>query len=109
MGTAVISCCHASPIFKSAKHVLNFMALFIQGFVEVGRKVTALSRRDAGRYSLGEQCGPELVAVIPLVTDQIRSTVRQCGIKQLGSDMVAHLAFTQAHDDRATLAITNCM
>ena len=106
MGASIVSCCHAPPVFQSAKHVFDFMSLFIPGFAISGWKVAALPRRNTGRYSFGLEGGTEFVAVITFVTNQTRSTVRQSRIEQLGSDMITHLAFTQAHDYRAAFAIT---
>lgn len=109
MSTAVISCCYALPVFQSTKHVFDLMPLFIQGFAVPGGKVSSLSRWDAWRNSLDCQGSAKFVAVVTFVADQTRSTAGQSGIDQLGTDMITHLAFTQAQDYRATLAITNRM
>ena len=89
MGAAVISCGYAPPVFEPAEHVVDLMALFIEGFAVSGRMVAPFSWWNAGRYSLGFQRGSEFVAVIPLVTDQAGSAVWKCGIKQFGSNVIA--------------------
>lgn len=81
------------------------MTLFIEGFVVTRREVTSLSGWDARRYALCQQSLSELVAVISLVTKQSSGTFRQCRINQFGPDMVAHLAFGQAQDDRSPQTI----
>jgi len=109
MCTAVIACCDTPPIFQSSKHIFDFMPLFIRGFGVSSRKVPALSRRYTGCYSFGFQSGAKFIAVIAFVAKQSRCTIRQCWIDQFCANMIAHLAFAQAHDDRATLTITNRM
>jgi|GEM_PF-4114735 len=109
MGATVISCCHAPPVFQSAKHVFDFMPLFIQGFAISRRKVAALSGRNTGRYSFGLEGGTKFVAVIAFVTNQTRSTVRQSRVDQFCTNMITHIPFTQAHDYRTAFAITNRM
>lgn len=60
---------HVASLWAS-KHIFDLMALFIGDFTVSSREVMVLSRRDAGRYSLDDQCGPKLVTVISLVTKQ---------------------------------------
>jgi hypothetical protein len=85
------------------------MALFIQGFAVSGWKVPAFSRRDAGSYSFGFERSAEFVAVVTFITKQVGSALRQSGVDQFCSNMIAHISLTQAHDYRAALAIANCM
>ena len=89
MGTAVISCCYAPPVFEPAEHVFDLMTLFVDGFAVPGRIVAALSWWDAGRYLLGFQRGSEFIAVISLVADQAGCAVWKCGVKQFGADVIA--------------------
>lgn len=85
------------------------MPLFIQGFAKISREVPTLSRWNTGGYSLCFECGSEFIAVVTFVTDQTRGSIRQSRIDQFCSNMIAHIPFTQAHDDRSTMAITNRM
>ena len=83
------------------------MPLFIQSFGITSWEVSAFTRRDAGRYSFGFERGAEFVAVISFIAKQMGSALRQCRVKQLGSDMITHIPLTQAHNDRATLTIAD--
>jgi len=109
MSTAVISCCHTSPVFEPAEHVFDLMTLFIQGFGVSGRIVSPFSRRNAGYYSLSLKSSAKFIAVVTFITKQMGCAFRQSKVKQLGSDMIAHVTFTQTHDNWATITITNSM
>ena len=109
MCATIISCCYASPIFEPAEHIFDFMPLFIQGFAISGWEVSTLPGWNTGCYFFGFQGGAKFIAVIALVADQTRSTVRQSGIDQFCTNMIAQLPLTQAHDYRAALSIANRM
>ena len=109
MCAAVISCCHAPPVFEPAKHVFDLMALFIQGFGVSGGGIPPLSGWNAGHDPFGFKRGSELIAIITFITKQVRSALRQGGVDQFCPNMIVHIAFAQAHDNRATFTVTNRM
>jgi len=70
MRASIIACGDASPVFEPAKHVLDLMALFIEGFAITSGKVSSPARWDAGRYPPGVQRSSELITVVPFICDQ---------------------------------------
>ncbi len=49
MGAAVVTHGDAAPIFQTPEHDLDFMALFIQGFIVVDRNLAVLFAGDTRR------------------------------------------------------------
>lgn len=78
MGTAVISCCDAAPIFEAAEHPLDEVTLFVEVDVVLDWLLAVFAAGDAGfDLSIG-QCLAKPVAVIASVGDQC-VRVWQCG------------------------------
>lgn len=105
MRAPVISGCNAPPVLEFAEHILHFMACFVEFFAIAGRIDTVLSVRDARLDPLCPEGGPEFIAVIALVADQVRSAWRQAVIDDLCAGVVAHLTFAQKQDHRLAMFI----
>lgn len=99
----------ASPIFEACEEIFDFVALPVEGFVEVSREYPALSRRDTGGNAFGFQGSAVFVAVIAFVADHHARSLGKRRIKQLCADMIAHLAFGQTQRNGPALAITHSM
>ena len=93
MVAAVIAGVDASPVFERAEHILDFVPLAVECFIEAGRQFSSLSWRDTRGDALCLQGSAILVTVISFVTDQCLGMVWKCPTSQLCTDMVAHLAF----------------
>ena len=70
MGASIVACGDASPVFEPPEHVLDLMALFIEGFAIASGKVSSPARRDAGYYPPDVQRGSEFIAVVSFIRDQ---------------------------------------
>jgi len=71
MSAAIITCCHAAPVFQPAKHIFNLMPLFVEGFAVSGGKISTFSWRDTGHYSFGFECRAEFVTVVTFIAKQM--------------------------------------
>ena len=71
MSAAVVSGGYAPPILQPAKHVFDFMPLFIQGFVIRYLAFSVFLGRDAGRNALFQQPVPEPIRVITTIREKM--------------------------------------
>lgn len=85
--TSVITGGYAPPVFEAPEHVFDFVALFILGFAEVCRCLSAFAWRNAGRNVLGLEGISILVGIVPLVSDQGRG-LGQSRIDDFGPNIV---------------------
>ena len=85
------------------------MAGFVEFFAITGWGFAVLAGRDARLDPLCPEGGPELIAVIALVADQVRSAGRQAVIDDLCAGVVAHLAFAQKQDQGLAMFIHDRM
>ena len=98
---AIIACVDMSPVFKFTEHILDFVALAIEAFVEACGEQSALPGRDAGRDALHFQGGSILVTVITFIPDHAGGMGSQRRICELCADMIAHLALGKTQDQRS--------
>ena len=101
MGAPIIACVDTSPVFKFTEHILDFVALAIEAFVEACGEHSPLPRRDAGRDALRFQGGSILVTVITFIADHAFTMTRKRRICELCADMIAHLALGKTQDQRS--------
>lgn len=106
VGAPIVACVDTPPVFEFAKHVFDFMALPVELPVEASGQYSSLSWRDAGPDAFGFQSSAIVVAVIAFITDHAGRVARKCWISELSTDMVVHLAFGEAQDQRPTIPIT---
>jgi len=97
----------ASPVFEPVEHILDFVTLAVECFVGAGRQFSSLSWRDTRGDANCLQGSAILVTVISLVPDHTGGVVWERGISQLCTDMVAHLAFAHAQDQRPSITVTH--
>lgn len=108
MGAAIIPCCYAPPVFEFAKHVFNFVALFVEFFIVLMLHLAVLAGRNAGCNPFVDQLYTEPVAVISPVGQQMLA-VWQSLDDQSRSFVITHLPLGQEHDDGPARSITNGM
>ena len=108
MRTTVVSGRYTPPILQPAKHVFDFMSMFIQGFVISDLSFSVLLWRNAGRDPLFKQAIPEPISVITAIREKVFG--RREVIQQLSRPFVIrHLTRCQIHQHRLAIAITNRM
>jgi hypothetical protein len=101
VGASVITGVDASPVFEFPKHILDFVTLAIEAFIEACREQPSLPGRDAGRDALRFQGGSILVTVITFIADHAGGMGSQRRICELCADMIAHLALGKTQDQRS--------
>lgn len=105
MGAAVITGMDTPPIFEFSKHIFDFVAAFVERFVERNLQFSVGLWRDAWGNAALQQCITEPVGVISLVAEQgfgIRN-----GFEHEGSTLkIAHLAFGEQQNQRTARSIT---
>ena len=67
MGASVVTHGDPAPVFKAPEHVLDFMALFVEGLIVIIADFAVFLRWNAGRNSLFHQGLPEPVGIISAV------------------------------------------
>lgn len=92
MGAAIVPHGDAAPVFEATEHDLDFMALFIQGFIVVDRDFAVLFTRNAGRDPLLHQSHPEPVGIIPPIGQEL-PRAGQRRQQQGGALVITHLTF----------------
>jgi len=70
VGTSIISCGNAPPVFETTEHVFYLMALFIQGFTVSCGEISSPSRRNTGSNPFGFKGGTIFVTVITFIADK---------------------------------------
>jgi hypothetical protein len=106
MCASIVAGVDTSPVLEPSKHVFDFVTLAIELFIVWYGLFTIGFRRDAGiDFSLGEGF-PEPVRIIAPVRQKFFG-LWQVGQYRLCALEVAHLTFTQQHDQRPTQAIAN--
>ena len=70
MGTAVIAGGNAAPVLQLGEEVLNLMAQLVKPLAGREPLVAVPPGGDAGSDALLQQHGADLVAVVPLVSNQ---------------------------------------
>jgi hypothetical protein len=101
VGARIIACVGTSPVFKFTEHILDFVALAIEAFVEACRERPSLPGRDAGRDALHFQGDSILVTVITFIADDAFSMTKKRRISVLCADMIAYLALGKTQDQRS--------
>ena len=71
----------ASRVFEPVEHILDFVPLTVECFIEAGRQFSSLSWRDTRGDANCLQGSAILVTVISFVTDQCLGMVWKCPIK----------------------------
>ena len=108
MGAAVIAHGDAPPVFQFSKHVLDFVALFVECFIVPDLDFAVLLRRDAGRDAFFDQSISEPVRVITPVRQKLFCFWQL--VEQQGRALViAHLACGKLQQDRPATAIGHGM
>src|SRR5690606_19600424 len=106
MRTSVVARRDAPPVLEFGEEVLDLVTLLVERLVVGIWNLSAAARGDAGLDALCLQGFPEGLTVIAPVGNQ-RFCSRQYIQHQTSAFMVAHLAFAEQHDDRASLAIAD--
>ena len=106
MGASVVAGVDAAPVFEFAEHVLDLVALAVEGGVVGDWHFAVGLRRDAGGDAALSQRMAEPVGIVAAVGEQ-RLGLRE-GIDHHRSALViAHLPFAEQHDQRAALAVAD--
>jgi len=71
VGTAVIACCDASPVLQFAKHIFDFVALFVEFLVVLYFYFSVLLRRDTWRDTFMTQSLSEPIRIIPTISKKV--------------------------------------
>lgn len=90
MGAAVIAGCDAPPVLVFSKHVLNFMALFVEVHVIFDLPLAIFPWRNAGLDPFVLQGFPEPIGVIAAIGEKVFGW-RQGVDNQPGAFVIAHL------------------
>ncbi len=104
--TPVIAHCNPSPVFNSAKHVFDFVTLFIEVFIIRDRPLSRFPGRYAGRNTFFRQSRSEPVGIIPSISEQFPG-VGQSVQKLCCPFAVTHLARRQEKENRPAFTIAN--
>src|SRR6185437_593205 len=108
MGTAVIAHGDATPVFEFSEHVVDGVALLVEGLAVAQLSFAVLTRRDAGSDAVALQRCPEPVGVITAVGDQLLrfgQTVEQASCARV----IARLSCRQVQVDGPAAAIADRM
>ena len=70
MGTAVVAHSDAAPILQAPKHDLDFMPLFIKGFIVVDGNLAVFFAGNAGGDAAGPQAMTEPIGIITAIGEQ---------------------------------------
>lgn len=107
--TTVVSHGNSSPIFKTTKHNLNFMALLIESFIIILGGVLPISfGRGAGNCASTEQFLPTPVCIIASICKQFLGL--RHGSQQLFCPLIiAHLTLCEGKSKRTVFSVTKRM
>ena len=106
MCASVVAGCDAAPVLDPVEDVLDLVALAVEVLVIVDPDLAVGAWRDARGDAAFGQSSPEPVAVVALVAQQFLG-VGQHRKQQESALVIAHLAFGEEQDDRASLAIAD--
>ena len=104
MGATVVSGVDAPPVFGAPEHVFDRVALFIEDGVMRDGDLPIGFRGDAGDDAALCEGGAEPIGVVTLVGQELLGSWHG-GQHQRRAPVVAHLAFAQQHDERASAAV----
>ena len=71
VGTAIVPHGNPTPILDPAKHDLDFVAVFVEGFAVAAQRSSVLARWDARCDTLLLEGGDEPIRIIVAVGDQV--------------------------------------
>lgn len=106
MGTSIVAHGDTAPVFQSAEHALDEIALLVAHGVVVDRQFAVFAPRDAGLDAAVGERFAEPVAVIAAIGDQDVG-VGQRGQHGRGSAIVADLTFGQEQDHGLAVAVAD--
>lgn len=108
VGTAVVSHGNSSPILKTAKHNLNFVALLVESFIIFGGVLPISFGRNTGGYASTEQYLTKPVCIIASICQQFLSLWH--GSQQLFCPLIiAYLAFCEGKSKRLSFSVAKRM
>jgi hypothetical protein len=91
MRASIISCCDAPPVFEFPEHVLNFVALFVEGRIVSDLSLAVFPRRNTRLDPFFLQGFPEPISIIATIRKKVFGWWQ--GIdNQPGAVVIAHLA-----------------
>ena len=99
-------CVDAPPVLEFAKHILDFVAAFVERLVERDCGFAVGFWRDAGFYAARLECASKPVSIVAFVTQQsfgIRNGIKH----QRCTLVIAHLTFREQQNQRTARAVAH--
>src|SRR3569623_1597895 len=102
MCASIVAGVDAPPVLEPAERIFDLVPLAIENAVMFDRLCAVGPRWDAGRDTPGRERLAEPVGVVALVAKQLLRGWQRID-HQGRALIIAHLAFAEQHDDRASL------
>jgi hypothetical protein len=106
VGASVVSGCNTSPVLEFSEHVLDFVALSVEGFVIIEGAFSVFPVGNAGCGAAFGQLLPEPGTVIASISDQRTSLWQGCQ-QCPGPFVVADLAGGEMEQNRLSGFVAN--